>query len=210
LKTNRIGIKLIKIHPSREKLVFQDYKKERPGFLEILNKVVLIIPVILFLVVAVSLIVRFSGQLSTKDKKALQARVEKENALLSKTSVIVRDAGYTKRSTESGDVYIPSLLVQVMNTDSDARDRLLLYAIFTRRGQPFCSGSISVYHLPPGESREVQIRCLEPTGFGAIAKGLSLMETTAPLTYELFLQAGDVRIKVAEDGLSFKILGPNI
>jgi hypothetical protein len=190
--------------------VFQDYKKERPRFLEILNKVILIIPVILVFVVGVSLIVHFSGQLSTKDKKALQARNEMEKALLSKISVIVRDAGYTRRSTASGDVYIPSLLVQVMNMDAEPKDRLVLLAAFSRGGRSFCSGSTSVYHLPPGESREVQIRCLEPTGFGAIAKGLSLMETTAPLTYELWLRAGDVRIKVAEDGLSFKILGPNI
>jgi hypothetical protein len=197
------------IHPSRERLVFQDYKKERPGFLEILNKVVLIIPVVLLLVIGVSLIVHLSGQLSTKDKKALQVRVEKENELLSKTSVIVRDAGYTKRSTGSGDVYIPSLLVQVMNIDSDAQDRLLLYAIFIRRGQPICSGSISVYHLPSAESREAQVRCLESTGFGAVVRGLSLMETATPLTYELFLQAGDVSVKVAQDSLSFKILGSN-
>lgn len=189
--------------------MFQDYKKERPGFLEILNKVILIIPVILFFVVGVSLIVHFSGQLSTKDKKALRARNEMEKALLSKIPVIVRDAGYSRRSIESGPIYVPSLLVQVMNTDSDTQDRLLLYAIFKKSGRPFCSGSISVYHLPAAESREAQIKCVESTGFGAIAKGLSLMETTTPLTYELFLQAGDVSVKVAEDSISFKILGPN-
>jgi hypothetical protein len=189
--------------------VFQDYKKEKPGFLEILNKVVLIIPVILFLVVVVTLIVHFSGQLSSKDKKALRARHEREEALLSQIPVIVRDAGYSRRNIGSGEIYVPSLLVQVMNTDSGAQDRILLYAIFDRDGRPFCSGSISVYHLPPAESREVQIKCLESTGFGAIVKGLGLMETTTPLTYELYLQAGDVSVKVAEGGLSFKVLGPN-
>jgi hypothetical protein len=86
---------------------------------------------------------------------------------------------------------------------------LLLYAIFIRRGQPICSGSISVYHLPSAESREAQVRCLESTGFGAVVRGLSLMETATPLTYELFLQAGDVSVKVAQDSLSFKILGSN-
>jgi len=189
--------------------VFQDYKKERPGFLEILNKVILIIPVILFFVVGVSLIVYFSGQLSSKDKRALRARNEMEKALLSKIPVVVTDAGYSRRSTESGDVYIPSLHVQVTNIDTEPKDRLLLYALFKRSGRPFCSGSISVYHLPAAESREAQIRCLEPTGFGAIVKGLSLLETTAPLTYELWLQAGDISVKVAEDSFSFNMLGPN-
>jgi hypothetical protein len=189
--------------------VFQDYKKQKPVFLEVLNKIILIIPVILVFVVGVSLIVHFSGQLSSKDKKALRARNEMEKALLSKIPVIVRDAGYSRRSTESGPIYVPSLLVQVMNTDSNPQDRLLLYAIFNKSGQPFCSGSVSVYHLPPAESREAQIKCLESTGFGAVVRGLSLLETTTPLTYELFLQAGDVSVKVAEDSLSFKLLGPN-
>jgi hypothetical protein len=54
--------------------VFQDYKKQKPVFLEVLNKIILIIPVILVFVVGVSLIVHFSGQLSSKDKTALRAR----------------------------------------------------------------------------------------------------------------------------------------
>jgi hypothetical protein len=177
--------------------------------LEILNKVILIIPVMLVFVIGVSLIVHFSGQLSTKDKKALQVRKELEKELLSKIPVIVRDAGYTRRNTGAGDVYIPSLLVQVMNVDTEPKDRLVLLAEFGRGGRSFCSGSISVYHLPPGESREAQIKCLEPTGFGAIATGLSLMETTAPLTYELWLQAGGLRIKVAENSFSFNLLSPH-
>jgi len=187
--------------------VFQHYKKERPGFLEILNKIILIIPVILFLVAVVSLVVHFSGQLSPKDKKALQERAEKEEALLSQIYVFVRDAGYSRRSTDAGPIYVPTLIVQVMNTGPDAQGRLLLYALFDKAGRTFCSGSSSVYHLPPAETRETQIKCLESTGFGAVARGLSLLETTTPLTYQLYLVAGDVRVKIAEDRISFKTLG---
>jgi hypothetical protein len=121
----------------------------------------------------------------------------------------VRDAGYSRRSTEAGLIYIPSLIVQVMNTGSDARGRLLLYALFDKAGRTFCSGSSSVYHLPPAETCETQIKCLESTGFGAVAKGLRLLETTTPLTYELYLVAGDVRVKITEGRISFKTLGPD-
>jgi hypothetical protein len=188
--------------------VFQNDKKEKPGFLEILNKVILILPVVLILGAGVGLIVHLSGGLSIKDKKAMRAQKEKEAALLSKMSVVVRDAGYSRRSTLSGDVYIPSLLVQVTNMDTEPKDRLVFWAEFGREGRSFCSGLISIYNLPPGESREAQIKCLEPTGFGTIATGLSLMETTVPLNYELWLQAGDLRIKVAESSFSFNILNP--
>ena len=189
--------------------MFQHYQKERPGFLEILNKIILIIPVILFLVAVVSMIVYFSGQLSSKDKKALRARVEKEEALLSQIHVLVRDAGYSRRSTDAGPLYVPTLIVQVMNSGSEARGQLLVYALFDKGGRTFCSGSSSVYHLPPAEARETQIKCLESTGFGAIAKGLSLLETTTPLTYELFLVAGEVHVKIADGRISFKTLGPD-
>lgn len=186
--------------------MFKDYQKEKPGFLEILNKIILIIPVVLVFIVGVSLITYFSGQLSTKDKKALQVRNEKEKAFLSSISVVVRDAGYVRRNIESGEMYIPGLLVQVTNTESKPRDRMLLLATFRKGGRSFCSGSVSIFPVLSAESRDVEIKCLESTGFGTIAKGMSLIETTEPLTYELWLESGDLSVKVAEGSFSFKIL----
>jgi hypothetical protein len=187
--------------------VFKDYQKGRPGFLEILNKVIQFIPVILVFVVALSFVLYFSGRHSTKDKKASQMRNEMGKAPLSDIYAVVRDAGYVRRSSESGEMYIPALLVQVTNTESKSEGRLLLLATFRNRSRSFCSGSVSIFRVPPGESRDVEIKCLELTGFGTIAKGMSLIETTEPLTYELWLQSGDLSIKVAEGSFSFKILG---
>lgn len=190
--------------------MFKDYQKERPGFLEILNKVIQVIPVILVFVVAVSFILYFSGRHSTKDKKASQMRNEMEKALLSSISVVVRDAGYVRRSTESGEVYIPALLVQVTNTEMKSEGRLLLLATFRKGSRSFCSGSVLIFHVPSGESREVEIKCLESTGFGAIARGMSLAETTEPLAYELSLESGGLSVKVTEGSFSFKILSPSL
>jgi hypothetical protein len=186
--------------------LFDDPIKEKPGFLEILNKAILIIPVVLFFVVGVSLFVFFSGQLSTRDKQALQKRKEMSGALLSSISVLVRDAGYVIRSTGSGEMYIPALLAQVTNNVSESRGRLRLLAYFRKGHLHFCSGSVSIFQISSGESRDVEIKCLEATGFGAVIQGLSLAETTEPLIYELWLQSGDLGVKVAEDSFSFKIL----
>jgi len=189
--------------------VLKEDQKQKGGFLEILNKVINFIPVILVFVVAVSFILYFSGRRSSKEKKASQVSNETEKALLSSIYVVVKDAGYVRRSTESGEMYIPALLVQVTNTESKSEGRLLLLATFRKRSRSFCSGSVSIFHVPPGESRNVEIKCLELTGFGVIAKGMILAGTTEPLTYELWLQLGDLSVKVADGSFSFKILSPS-
>jgi len=186
--------------------LFEKEEKHKTAILDTLDKSIQIIPVILVFIVAISFILYFSMRHSAKNEPAVQTENETAKAFASSFSVVVKDAGYLKRNVDSRDIFIPALHVQVANVRSKPQDRLLLIATFAKERRSICSGTTSLFNLSPGDSRDVELKCIESTGFGAIGTGMSLLDASESLAYELWLKSDGLMAKVAADNITFKIL----
>jgi hypothetical protein len=188
--------------------VFEDFAKEKTSPFAILKKAALLVPAVLIFAAAIWFFGFLGGQLSTKDKKAFREQEEREKALAAGISASVVDAGYVMKKTGAGEIYIPTLVVLFTNETDKTRQKLTLVVDFEKERRSFCSGSASLYNLQPWESRDVQVKCLEPTGFATLVTGMSLIETTQPVGYVLSLRSDRMTVTIARGDFSFKIIRP--
>jgi hypothetical protein len=143
---------------------------------------------------------------STKEKMALaKLRLEEESLSRSFEILVVR-TGFQRKSTGARDVYVPCLLVQAVNTSPQTSKRATLRADFLRNGRTFCMAAGSVPALEPEAGCELWLKCIELTGFGSVAWGLSLAETTEPMDFVIHLETSRASVVVAKDRLKSILL----
>lgn len=143
---------------------------------------------------------------SAKEKRALaKLRLEEESLSRSFEILVVR-TGFQRKSTGARDVYVPCLLVQAVNTSPQTSKRATLRADFLRNGRTFCMSAGSVPSLEPGAGSELWLKCIELTGFGSVAWGLSLAETTEPMDFVIHLETRQASVVVAKDRLKSILL----
>jgi hypothetical protein len=188
----------------------EDYHRDKPNVFEVLKKAALVMPALLIFAAAVWLFGFLTGQLSTKDKKAFREQEEREKAFAAGISASVVDAGYVVKKAASGEIYIPTLVVLFTNETDRPWEKLTLVADFEKERRSFCSGSASLYNLQPWGTREVQVKCLEPTGFATFVTGMSLIETGQPVSYVLSLRSDRMAVTIARGDFSFKIIRPEM
>jgi hypothetical protein len=139
---------------------------------------------------------------STKEKRALAKTRAAEEALSRSFGILVVQSGFQRKSSGARDIYVPSVLVQAVNSSGLTSKPATLRAVFLRNGRTFCMAAGSVPALEPGAACELWLKCIELTGFGSVAWGLSLAETTEPMDYEIQLESGRVSVTVSKDKLS--------
>lgn len=164
----------------------------------------------LIFAVAVALFVSGIGALallfnvpSGKEKKALAAIRAEEIALAQDLDVVVIRSGFQRRAGDSRDIYVPAVLVRTANCGERATPRVTLRALFMKKGgRTFCASANGLPSLRPGESCEIWLKCVESVGFGSVAWGLSLAETTEGLDYMVTLASGRASVAVAKGALT--------
>jgi len=156
--------------------------------------------VLLFLA-GIWLLSTLSNVPSIKDKK-VQAKIRLEEKALSQTfDVIVMQSGFRKRTSGQKDIYVPCLLVRAVNISTMTSNPASLTVEFVKNKRVFCRAMGSVPALKPEENWEVWLKCIDSVGFGSVAWGVSLAETTEGMEFEVSLSSGGVSIVVVKDKL---------
>ncbi len=171
-----------------------------------LRRALLFVLAILVFVLGVAVFVVLLNGPSGNEKKAWERIRLEETALSRSFDVAVIRSGFLRRSTGLRDIYIPALLVRTTNLSASASPDTTLRAYFHRKGRLLCVASAFVPVLKPGESPEIWMKCVELTGFGSVAWGLTLAETTDPVDFELRLESRRVSVVVAKTTLGPRIL----
>ena len=171
-----------------------------------LKRVLLFVLAILVFALGIGAVVLLLNMPSGKERKAWDVVRRQETALSRGFDVVVIQSGFLKRSTGQRDIYIPALLVRTANLSDTASPETTLWASFHRKGNLLCVARSFVPVLKPGESQEIWMKCVELTGFGSIAWGLTLAETTEPVDFELSLESHRVSVVVAKAILGSRIL----
>lgn len=136
-----------------------------------------------------------------RQKSALEKMRREEIQLAGAFDVVVMQSGYRVRNSDGRDIYIPSLLVRATNISEGTSKPAGLRVEFLRNGQIFCGAFGQLQELKAGESSEIWLKCIDFVGFGSVAWGLSLAETTETMEYRISLEAGNVSVTVLEDKL---------
>jgi hypothetical protein len=138
---------------------------------------------------------------NAKEKSALAKIRLKEKTLSQSFDVLVVRSGFQKKSTGTRDIYVPCLLVQATNSSAMTSKPANLRAGFLRNGRAFCMAQGMVPALKPGETWEIWLKCIDFVGFGSVAWGLTLAETTEGMDFEVYLESSGVSIVVTKDKL---------
>jgi hypothetical protein len=71
-----------------------------------------------------------------------------------------------------------------------------------KEGRTFCASANGLPSLRPGETYEIWLKCVESFGFGSVAWGLSLAETTEGMDFEVTLISGSASVAAAKGPLT--------
>ena len=156
---------------------------------------------ILVFVAGIWLLATLSNIPSIKEKKALAKIRLEEKALFETFDVIVMQSGFRKRTSGQRDIYVPCLLVRAVNISGQTTKPATLEAEFLKDGRTFCRAGGSIPSLKPAEGWEVWLKCIDSVGFGAVAWGISLAETTEGMDYEVSISSGGYSVVLIKDKL---------
>ena len=186
--------------------MYTEYTERKTSFWERIKKLFLVLLSISIFTVGIIIIVHMMHILPGKQKKAYEELAKKEEEFLKRIDLSIIEAGYLKRSAGIQDVYVPALVVQIANTSEEESEQFMLTAYLKRERKTICKGSIAMNNLGAGETREVILKCLELLVFGTVFKGLSLIQTSKELQYDIWIDSEGVSIKIVEGRIKFNIL----
>ena len=155
----------------------------------------------LLFVLAIGILVILFNIPSTKEKRALEKLRLEELRLSQSFDIVVVQSGYREKFTGERDIYVPSLLIRATNISDLTSNAANVTVEFLKNHRTFCMARAAVSTLKPGGYSELWLKCIDLVGFGSIAWGLSLAETTEGLDYVISLSSGRASIVVAEDKL---------
>jgi len=186
--------------------VFEEFDKKRSGFRGLVKRFFVIFLAVFLLALAVGLIVFLASLPSSRDKKNMAAISEKEQALLAAVEIGLEDTGFVMRDMGAEEVYVPYLSVMVLNASSEPIEDLAIRVYFDCRQSFFCEGYAMIFRIQPGEITDAALKCIEPTAFGTIVKGVPLWMTTEPVSYSVQISRGGVYATPIQGKTVFRII----
>jgi hypothetical protein len=186
--------------------MLREYGKNYDSIWMRLSRPLIIVLALALVVLVMYLVSLFWGMLSEKQEKILDAARAQEEVLLERIAVIVIEAGYITEGTGSETVYIPALRCFVTNRTNTEMKQIFVTSTFKTDERYICQTQIPILYLRANETREVSLRCIEIMGIGTIMKGLTLLQTTNKIIYELSITENDVTAVAITDELKYKNL----
>jgi hypothetical protein len=186
--------------------VFEEFGKKGSGFRGLVKRFFVIFLAVFLLAVAVGLIVFLASLPSSRDKKNMAATSEKEQALLAAIEIALEDTGFVMRDMGTEEVYVPFLSVMVLNASSEPVEDLAIRVYFDCRQSFFCEGYAMIFRIQPGEITDAALKCIEPTAFGTVVKGVPLWMTTEPVSYSVQISRGGVYATPIQGKTVFRII----
>ena len=147
----------------------------------------------------VILLAMLSGVPSGKERKTWDQIRAEEKSLARSFDVLVLRSGFQKKGRGQGDIYVPAVLVQIINRSKTPSKPSVLSIRFLQKDRTFCRDQGRIPSLAAEEIWEGWLKCVELTGFGSVVWGVSLPEMATRMDYEISLESGRAAITIAKD-----------
>ncbi len=145
---------------------------------------------------------------SAKQKKEYQQREEVKEKLKKMVDCFVLEAGWQKRQAGKEELYVPQIKILLINKSSGSLKDIIIRANFEVEGERLCFDSVPIFKLDPETYSEFILNCAENLGFGILYKGLSLLQMTKKVSYEIGLTANNLYIPLTHGILEFQLIPP--
>lgn len=150
---------------------------------------------------AIFTLIYLGNFLSPKTKMELKNRQEQEEALSRAIKGTVIRSGYVRTNLGFEELYVPFITIEIINISEKPIDKILLNAFFYRNEKHICSTSLPLFNIAPNMPIKVDLKCTESTGFGIVAKGVSLAQTSKPMSYGISVISSGIRVSLSKGEL---------
>jgi len=151
------------------------------------------------------MLIHLADFLPTDQKRDLKEHTQPERTLMDRLEVTAVDSGFLKQQAGAREIYVPGVVVRLVNTSEDEIPAMRLRLDFSKDGQSVCVGGLAVTDFKPGENWEVLIKCSDSVFAGTVLYGIKEEDAKAGLEYEMSIEIGSTQVVVLKDVLPYKI-----
>jgi hypothetical protein len=143
----------------------------------------------------------------SEESREHKRRLKRGQEILSILKIEVSEGGFVKKLTSSQQViYMPQLVVRMINTSKETFPQASLECRFTRAKQFICGSAVTVNNLEPGVSRKVTLKCVDLSITGSVIYGIGLEDAKKGLNYTVTLSTEKISVLALTDTVPFRLL----
>lgn len=185
--------------------MLKDFGQHKTSLGEKLSRIFPFVMGLIIFALIINMLFHLADFIPSNQKTVLKELTQEQRELLEKLEVTAIDAGFLKQQSGTREIFVPGVVVRLVNTSEEEISLIQLRIAFSKDGQSVCMGGLSVTDFKSGENWEVLIKCSDSVFTGTVLYGISEEDAKAGLEYELTVEFGRIRTVVLKDALPFKI-----
>jgi hypothetical protein len=186
--------------------MLKDFGKRKLSPGERFSRIFTLVMGLIVFALIINMLIHLADFMPSERKSNLQELTNKEREILDKLEVSAVDSGFLVQRTSAREIYVPGVVVRIVNTSGEEIPFMRLRIDFSREGQSVCAGGLSITDFKSGENWEVLIKCSDSVFTGTVLYGIKEEDALKGLEYEMTIELGRSQIIVLQDILSFKLL----
>ncbi len=185
--------------------MLKDFGQRKTSLGEKLSRIFTIAIGLIIFALIINMLFHLADFIPSDQKRDDKELTQQERRLLERLEVTAIDAGFLKQQAGIREIYVPGVVVRLVNTSEEEIPFMQLRIDFSKEGRSVCVGGLSVTDFKPGENWEVLIKCSDSVFTGTVLYGIDEEDAEAGLDYEMTIEYGRTRIVVLKDVLPYNI-----
>lgn len=186
--------------------MLEDFGKKKLRFRDRLPQIFSFVIGIVILALGVNVLISLNNYMPRKQKREFADIILKSQELLKGLEVAVIDAGYYRKSTSTREIYVPALVIQIINVSYKKIGNVWLSTQFMKGEQSICGSNLQTNDLMPGEDRHLIMKCSDFVLTGTVLQGIGLIDAEKGIEFELSIQIANEPAAALQSNLPFKLL----
>jgi hypothetical protein len=186
--------------------MLKDFGHHKISLGERLSRIFTFVLGLIVFALIINMLFQLADFLPSDQKRDLKELAQQERTLMERLEVTAVDAGFLKQQAGAREIYVPGVVVRLVNISEDEIPAMRLRMDFSRDGRSVCVGGLSVTDFKSGENWEVLIKCSDSVFTGTVLYGISEEDARAGLEYELTIEIGRTQAVFLQDSLPYKLL----
>lgn len=187
--------------------MFKDFGQRKSDPRDLAVRIFGLVTSAIVLALIIYVVLLLANAIPTDQSREYQRRIDRGQQILAHLDIAIVEAGFLKNPTSAGhDIYMPQLIVRVINRSQEVFSQMSLECRFSRGQQSICGGRAFLNDYSPEESRTLRLRCVESMFTGAVIFGIGLEDAREGLDYELTLITENIRVVALRGRLAFRLI----
>ena len=186
--------------------MLKDFGQRKTSLGEKLSRVFTLAMGLIIFALIINMLIHLADFIPTDRQNDHSKLTPQDRELLENLEVTAIEAGFLKQRSGSREIYVPGVVVRLVNTSEEEIPSMRLRIDFSKAGRSVCMGGLSVTDFKAGENWEVLIKCSDSVFTGTVLYGIDEEDAKAGLEYEMTIEFRHTPIVCLQDELPFKLL----